>query len=187
MKNSKEFKIVIRNATVDDAEFIAWTVLTALDMDTNDMDKVVASCSDERSMYSWKNSRIAIIDGKPSGCLISYEGEKYKTMRDYTWSSIWEESDDEYLNRIEAEAHPGEFYLDSMAVLPEYRGLDIGKLLLLDGVKRGIALACDSITLLVDQSKPRLKAYYEAIGFERYGEMEFLGHDYFRMRYGKHN
>ena len=89
----------------------------------------------------------------------------------------------EYLKKIEAETVDGEFYLDSMAILPEYRGYSIGKMLLMYAVEKGKDLGCMYSTLLVDVHKPRLEAYYKSIGFEQYGEMEFFGHDYKRMRY----
>ena len=47
--------IEIRDAKIEDVEIVAWTVLTALDMETDEMKKFIDSCSDESTMYSWKN------------------------------------------------------------------------------------------------------------------------------------
>ena len=52
-------EIEIRDARIEDVPVVAWTVLTALDMSTDDMDRFVKSCSDEDTMYSWKNSYFA--------------------------------------------------------------------------------------------------------------------------------
>ena len=45
--------IEIRDAKIEDVEIVAWTVLTALDMETDEMKKFIDSCSDESTMYSW--------------------------------------------------------------------------------------------------------------------------------------
>lgn len=74
-------EIEIRDARIEDVPIVAWTVLTALDMSTNDMDRFVKSCSDENTMYSWKNSIIATVDNVPVGCLIAYDGSRYDELR----------------------------------------------------------------------------------------------------------
>lgn len=177
--------IEIRDAKIEDVEIVAWAVLTALDMETDEMKKFIDSCSDESTMYSWKNSIVAVVDNNIVGCLIAYEGSWYKELRKRTWSSLWDDIDSNYLESIETEAHDGEFYLDSMAILPEYRGYGIGKLLLAYAIEKGEKLGCAYSSLLVDKDKPKLEAYYQTMGFERFGEMVFFGHDYYRMRYAQ--
>ena len=176
-------EIEIRDACIEDVPVVAWTVLTALDMSTDDMDRFVKSCSDEDTMYSWKNSIIATVDNVPVGCLIAYDGSRYDELRKKTWSSLWEDTDSSIIENTGKEAHEGEFYLDSMAILPEYRKLGIGKLLIGYAIKKGKDLGCLYSSLLVDVNKPRLKAYYETIGFKEFGKMEFFGHEYYRMKY----
>lgn len=177
--------ITIRDAGKEDVEIVAWTVLTALDMDTDEMEKFIKSCSKDDSIYSWRNAIVATLDGTAVGCLIAYEGSRYKELRDKSWLQLWDDMDSEYLKTIEDEAVDGEFYLDSMAILPEYRGRSIGRELMAYAIEKGKALGCGCATLLVDVHKPRLEAYYQAMGFEQYGEMEYFGHDYKRMRYAK--
>lgn len=177
--------IEIRDANKDDVEIVAWTVLTAMDMETDDMRKFIDSCSEDNTLYSWKNAIVATVDGVSVGSLIAYDGRRYKKLRQRTWSSLWDDMDKGYLSKVEAETHDGEFYLDSMAIRPEYRGHGIGRMLIEDAVKKGKELGCACSSLLVDKNKPRLEAYYQAMGFERFGEMEFFGHDYYRMRYAK--
>ncbi len=91
---------------------------------------------------------------------------------------------------MEPECLPGEFYLDSMAVLPEFRRMAfeyagatdrIGHLLMLDGIEEGRRKGFPRISLIVDKSKPRLFTYYSALGFRPDGEILFLGHLYDRM------
>lgn len=59
--------IEIRDAKTEDVEIVAWTVLTALDMETDEMKKFIDSCSEESTMYSWKNSIVALVDGVAVG------------------------------------------------------------------------------------------------------------------------
>lgn len=51
-----EHWIEVRKASYEDVEAVAWTVLTALDMNAEDLEWVKESCSDEMSMYSWNKS-----------------------------------------------------------------------------------------------------------------------------------
>ena len=91
---------------------------------------------------------------------------------------------------MEPECRPGEFYLDSMAILPEYRRMTfeyagstdcIGHLLMLDGIEQGRRKGFPRISLIVDKTKPRLFTYYSALGFRPDGEILFFGHLYDRM------
>lgn len=171
----------ICNAKLYNLDTVAWTVLTALDMDAQDLDWVKESCADELSMYSWNKSIVAYVDGKPMGAIISYPGDDYDSLRQYTWPKLWQDIDSKTLEQTEVEAYPGEYYLDSMAILPEYRGYNIGKSLIEAAIGQGKSLGYKKFTLLVDCNKPRLKAYYENIGFKENGEMSFFGHRYKRM------
>lgn len=91
---------------------------------------------------------------------------------------------------MEPECLSGEFYLDSMAILPEFRRMTfeyagstdrIGHLLMLDGIEEGRRKGFSRISLIVDKLKPRLKVYYSALGFRPDGEILFFGHLYDRM------
>ena len=172
--------VILRKATERDARFVAWTVLTALDMNTDDMEKAVNSCLQEDSLYSWKQAFLATVNDKPVGCLIAYDGVHYKERRNRTWEAIWGELDEEYLRTLEPETNDGEYYLDSIAILPEYRGKNIGKKLLQYAMSQR-EQQDEPCTLIVSQDKPHLQSYYESIGFEPFGQMELFGHIYTRM------
>lgn len=174
--------IEIGHAVAEDAAFVAWTVMTALDMTLDEGMNVVDCCRDEKSMYSWQNSLIAKVDGKCTGCIIAYDGAEYMRLREYTWSKLWDDFDSEYVKNIAQETESGEYYLDSMAILPEYRGHDIGKLLIHKAIERGNKLGFKRFGLIVDKKKPHLFDYYQTLGFVAVGEMEFFGHFYSRMQ-----
>lgn len=171
----------IRKATENDVDFVAKTVLTALDMDTSDIGWVRASCADPKSMYSWNKALIAEDAGKPIGCIISYRGVDYLPIREYTWSRLWEGVDPEVIRKSAIETYPGEYYLDSLSVDPEYRGKGIGKDLMQAAIAEGSALGYKRFALLVAVEKPRLKDYYASLGFRPFGEVNFFDHKYHRM------
>lgn len=173
--------VVIRKAREDDAEYVAKTVLTALDMDSSGLERVKLSCADPRSMYSWNKSLIAEADGKPIGCIISYPGDNYKAMREYTWSRIWKDIDMETIKNSAIETYPSEYYLDSLAIEPEYRGKGLGKSLMLAAMERGRQLGYERFALIVSFDKPRLKDYYAGLGFKVAEDINFFGHTYHRM------
>lgn len=183
MVNDLNIAVEIRPATQDDVDFVAWTVLTALDMDSGHAGLVRRVCADPESLYSWTNAIIATVDGHPAGCLIAYPGDRYLDMRRHTWPRLWVDLDAEVIHNSAIETGPGEFYLDSLAVLPQYRGqLRIGARLIDYDIALAWARGYDSVTILGSDHKPRLQAYYESLGFMPYTTMDFLGHRYHKLR-----
>ena len=173
--------MTIRKAKESDTDFVAKTVLTALDMDTSDLEWVKKSCADPKSMYSWNKALIAEDAGRPVGCIISYRGDEYLPIREYTWSRLWEGVDPEVIRKSAIETYPGEYYLDSLAVEPDFRGHGLGKELMQAAIDYGASLGYRKFALLVAVEKPRLKDYYASLGFREAGEVNFFGHQYHRM------
>ena len=79
------------------------------------------------------------------------------------------------------ETGEGEYYLDSMAVLPEFRGHSIGKILMNNALETAEALGFTKVTLLVDVVKPWLHKLYESVGFEKGEQVMFFGEPFMRM------
>ena len=73
---------------------------------------------------------------------------------------------------VEDETDASEFYLDTLAVLSEYRGRGIASLLLKGAIGR--AAACGKPAgLLVDKDNNRARKLYERVGFRQIGERPF--------------
>ena len=69
-----------------------------------------------------------------------------------------------------------------MAVKPEYRGLQLGHLLMEDALNLARrSRGCLKAGLLVEKGKPRLKDYYARIGFSIEKEMEAFGSRFYKM------
>ena len=185
------FPIVqLRDATSEDAPFIARVVLAGiemLDMDAALPDNqrvlyehLVGICRMDDTLYSYRNTRIAEVDGCAVGALVAYDGACYAMMREKTFGLVKQTSGMD-LNHNAMETGPGEFYLDSMAILSDYRGVGIGKMLMRDRVDFALSNGFQKVTLLVDKDKPRLQRYYECEGFAFSEEMFVFGAWYNKM------
>ena len=182
--------VQLRDATSEDAPFIARVVLAGielLDMDAALPDNqrvlyehLVGICRMDDTLYSYRNTRIAEVDGCAVGALVAYDGARYAKMREKTFGLVQQTSGMD-LNHKAMETGPGEFYLDSMAILSDYRGAGIGKMLMRDRIDFALSNGFQKVTLLVDKDKPRLQRYYECEGFAFSEEMFVFGAWYNKM------
>ena len=184
--------VQLRDATMDDAPFIARVVLAGIDM--IDIDAVLSDeeraiyehlieiCRMDDTLYSYLNTRIAEIGGNRVGALVAYDGARYAALRAKTFGLVQQTSGMD-LSRNAMETGPGEFYLDSMAVLSDHRGSGIGKMLMRDRMDFALNNGFQRITLLVDKEKPRLQRYYECEGFSFSEEMFVFGCWYNKLVY----
>lgn len=174
--------VQLRDATSDDAPFIARVVLAGIDMLDIDAtlpdeqhsiyEHLMDICRMNDTLYSFCNTRIAEIDGHPVGALVAYDGARYAALRAKTFGLVQQTSGMD-LSRNAMETGSGEFYLDSMAILSDYRGIGIGKMLMRDRMDYALENGFQKVTLLVDKDKPRLQSYYESEGFA-FGEEMFV-------------
>ena len=186
--------VQLRDATSDDASFIARVVLAGIDMldiDANLPDEqraiyehLMDICRLDDTLYSYLNTRIAEIDGNRVGASVAYDGARYAALRVKTFGLVQQTSGMD-LSRNAMETGPGEFYLDSMAILSDYRGLGIGKMLMRDRMDYAFCNGFQKVTLLVDKDKPRLQHYYQSLGFVFVEEMFVFGSWYNKL--GKSN
>lgn len=179
-------------ATVNDADFLAQAVFSALgiaDYETNPsrelqqkLNHLPQICRRSDTLYSYKNARIAFVNGKYAGALIAYDGKDYEKLRLTTFTLLKEEQGIDLLNNA-METTTGEFYLDTLSISPKFRGHELGKQLILDRISiekmNGHAL----FTLLVDAGHPKIQAYYSAIGFVPYEKIMAFGCDFVKMKY----
>lgn len=172
-----------RPATITDALFIARGFHTAMLMDDAPESQIRTFaehiCVREDVLYSWRNTILATVDGQPVGMLTAYDGSLYHQMRIVTMDLVRQHLGIEFPG-MEDEAVPGEYYLDSLAVLPEHRGRGIGRRLLQQGIARGQALGL-TVTLAVDPVNERAQRLYRSLGFDSDGELFIFGHTYWKM------
>ena len=185
-----ENDLLLRDATQMDAPFIARVVLAGIEMleidaeVTDDHQPILTHlidiCRMDDTLYSYKHTRIAEMDNKTVGALIGYDGARYAAMRAKTFGLVQQISGLD-LSKNALETGKGEFYLDSMAILPEFRGKKIGLQLMRDRMDWASQNGFETITLLVDKDKPQLQRYYESLGFAFSEEMFVFGAWYNKM------
>lgn len=181
MKNNT--MITFRNANIDDTLFIARGFHMAMLYDDASEDQIQNFaqniCLQDGVLYSWRNTIIAEADGHRAGMLTAYDGQHYRAMRLRTMQLVKEHLGIEFPG-MEDEAVAGEYYLDSLAVMPEYRGKGIGRMLLQHGIATGKELGLH-VTLAVDPINDRAKRLYRSLGFQSAGTLFIFGHDYEKM------
>lgn len=181
-------KLRIRDAGAEDVPLVARCTAAAVGRydfagrPSEEQKRILAHleeiCARKDTLYSYRNARMAVVGGVPVGCLISYKGDDYARMRAATFASSGTPAG---MADSDMETGPGEYYLDAMAVLPACRGCGIGKELMRDGIRKAALAGCGTVTLLVDKTHPRLKAYYATLGFRDGEEVRFFGDTYIRM------
>ena len=175
------YELNIRKATKDDAPLIAKVVAMAIGEEgskhycgDNHQSVLEEIASFENSQYSYKNTIVAEVDGMPAGAAVAYDGADLYKLRDVTLKHIFDRTGK--MHNIEDETDATEVYLDSIAVLPEYRGLGIGKRLLLALKEIASKEHGKNLGLLVDFENPDAERLYKSVGFERVNVKDFLGH-----------
>lgn len=184
--------IIIRDARPSDAPFLAECIFAGMHLydfekivndDLADaMENITQSEGREDTLYTYSRTRVAEVGGKPAGALLSYPGEIYKDLKEKTFREYWPDFFSLYGND-EPETDPGEYYLDSLAVHPDYRRMGIGRALLEDGIKIGLSHGFNKIALVADSDYPHLIRLYESIGFVHAEHRHAFGSDYLRMIY----
>ena len=190
-------RVELRKGRASDAPFIADDVLAAMGYDIFNpelpadagtsfgpisavREALIKVCSKEDTLYSWKNTTIATFCGKTAGAIVSYDGGSYKETAERTFALMAK-----LLNTGKpepgSETGEGEYYLDSLVVHPEFRGHNIGSILMQNALDEAEALGYEKVTLLVDEKKPHLHKLYKKLGFEFGDVVLFFGEPYIRM------
>lgn len=179
-------ELTFRQATLSDAPFIALIMMEAVGVPLMEQGKlpedgITDICRREDTLYSYRNAVIAEIDGKPVGGLISYNGKGYHDIKVHTFSLVRENlpfnPDD-----MDDETREGEYYLDSAAILPEYRGKGYGRQVIKYGI--GLARKLNLLPILAcDPENRNAYGLYSSLGFKDSGRFFIFGEDYIRMSF----
>lgn len=180
--------VIVRKAKFEDAAAIAHAVAMAI----GDEQALRAYCGDdylavltaiaaaEGTQYSWQNALIAEVDGYLAGAVVGYNGAQLKILREGTFAVL-----QRCIGRIPTiadETEAGEYYLDSVGVLPEFRGMDVGRELIYAFCDMAFAEGHNRVGLIVDFDNPQAERLYCSLGFERVGTRLFFGHRMWHMQ-----
>ncbi len=166
---------LIRPAKPEDAVFIGKCVCEGIGFEIfeneTEQNKDIAEsiaplAAREGTLYSYRNTRIAEVTGEVAGAFISYPGEYYHEWRKETFRNhpYFKNMD---MDTMPDEAGPGEYYLDTLAVLPKFRRNGIGSGLMKERIAQVQQEHPDlRITLLVDPENLNGQRIYSRLGFQ---------------------
>ena len=173
---------MIRRATKEEAAqiaelfMLAWPVEEILESNSLTYEQLHESmtviAAAEETIYSYENTIVAEVDGKVVGAMCAYDGADYQRLKQPIVDILGADSGFAQLKETEA----GEFYLDSVGVLQEYRGRGIASSLFEAQCERAASLGHKTAGLIVDVDKPKAEALYARLGFTYLDNKEFFGH-----------
>lgn len=179
---------MIRRAQRDDAPLIARAVATAI----GDEVALRAYCGEEylstlteiaradTTQYSWRYALVAEVDGAAAGAIVGYDGAMLHKLREGTFEVL--RATIGRVPTISDETAEGEYYLDSVAVLPAYRGCGVGCELIAAFCQRASQEGHSRVGLIVDSDNPNAAKLYTWLGFEPVGQREFFGHRMYHLQ-----
>ena len=179
--------IEIQEATKNQAAGIASLIMTAMtddcclyfcgeDYGLEDFRRMMTMLVErEDSQYSYKNTLVAMDGNKVVGISVSYDGGRLHELRRAFIKAAMEYIGKDH-SGMDDETQAGELYLDSLAVLPEYRCQGIARKLLLATKKRANRLGLPCVGLLVDKGNPVGEALYTSVGFQYLNDNQWGGH-----------
>lgn len=174
--------VTVREARREDAGLIAEAVCMAVGYDSTHplyaVFKTLAEC--EQTQYSYRNTLVAEVNGRAVAALVGYDGALLEQLREPIFSLLEEHLG--HVPTIEDETQAGEFYLDSLGVLPEFRGMGIGRRLIDAMTQRALERGHERVGLIVDFDNPDAERLYTSQGFRRVGVKPFLGHQMWHMQ-----
>ena len=178
----KNVNIIVRAARREDAAVIARAVAMAIGDEVALREycgedylavlEEVACC--EATQYCWRYALVAEVDGVAVGAIVGYDGAELESLREGTFAVLRERIG--RVPNIGNETEAGEYYLDSVGVVSEFRGMGIGRLLVEAFCERVFGAGHERVGLIVDYDNPRAERLYSSVGFQRVGERLFFGH-----------
>ncbi len=134
----------------------------------------------EGTQYSWQYALMAEVEGVVAGAVVGYDGARLAELRDGTFAVLREQIG--RVPTIADETEAGEVYLDSVGVLPEFRGLGVGRALVAAFCEKTFAEGRERVGLIVDYANPNAEKLYTSLGFERADTKLFFGHQMWHLQ-----
>lgn len=175
--------IRFRPATPTDTLFIANAILSAVGVENVTDDHLAQQarlCGRDDVLYSWRNTTIAEMDGTVVGSITAYDGRDYRRMKAVTFPIIKALYSLDFMSMPD-ECAAGEYYLDSLYVVPEWRKQGIGTALIRQQIEQARQRRIPHVTLIVSPEKPAAAELYRHIGFADEGPLFAFNEHYTKM------
>lgn len=180
---------MIRPARADDAAALAPLILHVLEamelpflaahgIETTCSLLATAICAAEYR-YGYARGIVKTIDGRIAGAAFGYPDEDEAHV-DRPFAAALRQHRLDPAQRLftDAESYPDEWYLDTIAVTPAYRGRGIGAALLEALPAQALAAGKYRIGLNVDEANPAARRLYLRHGYQPVGSRILSGHCY---------
>jgi ribosomal protein S18 acetylase RimI-like enzyme len=132
------------------------------------------------NQYSYENILLYEEDNAICGAIVAYDGGKLDELRTpfltYTRAELG------FSGTPEDETQPGEYYIDCLAVFPQYQGKGIAKTLIRALFERAASLGYNNVGLLVSKGNEKAQKLYAGLGFEVVGEKGLLGGRHYHLQ-----
>ena len=129
----------------------------------------------EDSQYSYRNTLVGMDGDRLVGIAVSYDGGRLHELR-----QAFVEAAKTCIGKdhsgMDDETQAGELYLDSLAVLPDYRRQGIARRLLKATKEKADRMGLPCVGLLVDKGNPAGEALYVSEGFRYVNDNSWGGH-----------
>jgi ribosomal protein S18 acetylase RimI-like enzyme len=183
---------IIRSATKKDADAVAACLLLAMEdiigsfLGTEDREEALRFMEHfagrEDNQYSYQNCLVAELGARVVGALNVYDGGGLVKLREPILDHIRKYYNPEFAPVDETQK--GEYYIDSLGVLPEMQGLGIGSMLLKFLIESHVVQKGHTLGLLVDDKNPGARKLYEKLGFKVAGSKTLAGKGMAHMQIG---
>ena len=129
----------------------------------------------EDSQYSYRNTLVAMDGDLLVGIAVSYDGGRLHELRQAFVEAAKACIGMDH-SGMDDETQAGELYLDSLAVLPDYRRQGIARRLLKATKEKADRMGLPCVGLLVDKGNPAGEALYASVGFRYANDSSWGGH-----------
>lgn len=164
--------ISIRQATPQDAKKIAPLIYDAIGDIANNltgeqelsiiMNSLEQFVTETTNRHSYLNTFVAVKDNDVLGIVVLYDGQQGETLDRQLEQQLAKKN---IHVTLDVEAHPDEYYIDTICVAANARGLGIGTKLLHFSEQNAKKLGYQKLSLNVELEKLNARRLYERMGF----------------------
>jgi len=130
----------------------------------------------EKNMYSYAQTLVAETGNWVVGSITAYDGADFIAFRDPFIQHV--RSKYGFNLPLVPETQAGEYYIDTLSVIPSQQGKGIGALLIRSMLQHAAALGHKRVGLLVEATNSAAKKLYSHIGFKKAGDKQLLNSTY---------
>ncbi|MED3654953.1 GNAT family N-acetyltransferase [Heyndrickxia sporothermodurans] len=131
----------------------------------------------ENNRLSYQNSIVAEIDGKVAGILIAYSGDDAVEL-DKPILERLKRIGKSHVEPFDNEADKGDYYIDTVSVVPDFQGRGIGTFLIQSVEQVAKDKGFTRVSLNVAEDNPGAKRLYEKLGYMKEKNIMINGHEF---------